>query len=188
MYVGSAFTLATFFMVYGAWAGTQYVAPNEGIGYWVPVAFGFSAATLFTVGVWTLGATTGLLRRIYAVPQGGTKPLLFRIEGSRWVPWRKHTIDVPYTDVTLTRSLRESAVPPRAQKVPLSECSLLARPFIRIARGVASFAIETRNVFIREYMINLLAEDPDKKGTRTFKLDVRGTAFGGVTGSSCLFR
>ena len=161
LFTVSSYSLSSFFMLYGSYALSLWAAPPEGIDWRVTVAFGISASVLFGVGMWTLAATTGLVRRITAVPsKPQEKPLQLRLEVSSWVPWRTKSFDVPIAEATLSQGIHDASlsVSPNKYRAPLSSVNFMLRPWVWMGRGLLKFGVETRSVLLREHVTYLLVE------------------------------
>jgi len=146
----------------------------------------FSGAAGFALlcgGMYIFTRTTGRLLRIVALPVKGSGGILqLRLEGKRWIPWRISSVTVPLGDVSLSHKRSEINVPGfEGKHLPISEVSVLVRPFVRFGRWFGRFFREMRAVLTGETLVWVYV-----KGHRAWKMDVRGEALAGAKGELLL--
>ena len=173
-----AYVSSSFLFAYGYYCMLLSVATVKAMLF-LKFFSGAAGFALLCGGMYIFTRTTGRLLRIVALPvkeSGGA--LQLRLEGKRWIPWRIDSVTVPLGNVSLSHKWSELAVPEfQGQHLPISEVSVLIRPFARFGRWFGRFFREMRAVLTGETLVYVYV-----KGHRAWKMDIRGHALGGAKG------
>lgn len=190
-FIVAASGLSLFFAGYGilqAWSpglgfifGTPPAPGDNQIAWIIPPLLIVVGGVFLGISVWSYGAIRNLVKRITVLPRGENGSMLAQIEVTRLLPFRRHTIDLPLSCLSLGRRVQDvapSATETMADRQKrIAESSIFLRPFMRTGSFAKHFFDETSNVFWRSPFVTL---DMGKEGK--FILDARGAAYKGAVG------
>lgn len=147
----------------------------------------FITFCLYLASGWMFSGQTNLLRRVWAVP--ATKPgdgLRLRLEGRRWIPFATARLLVPADAVRVQSLLADVPLQPKAPHVPITEVSVLVRPFVRFGRFCRRVFENTQAAMFRNVFVHWHVSGQGWMNG-AWKLDIRGMARGGAKGSSSCY-
>jgi hypothetical protein len=190
-FVGGCVFLATACALYAGYIFEGYwnPRPEEDVPAWVKYVFLITSVLFTGISIWIYTATVPRILRISTIPvknlqNFGRSGLNLRIQGVRYLPFYRQTVEFPLENVTTSHKLQYMPiVESQGPMLELGEMPLLIRPFAAFGRWFGRLIREVRGGITREHFVYVYV-----KGGYSWKLDVRGRALGGSKGKlySCL--
>lgn len=184
-YYAAAFSLGTFLTAYGAYQYNLAYIMTEGseVPGWIVFIMKLCSPIIMGMGIWVFAASIKIVTRITVIPRAKLgKPLLARVEVTNLNPWKRTVLEVPVADLSMVRSMEEMMIPEEAM-VSLHDVPIGLGPIVRVGNFVKRYFHETKNVFMREFMVALVVPEQGN-----YKIDARGQAFGGAAGMDRIFK
>lgn len=161
-----------------------------GLPWYSLLANGVVIVFCIGAGFYPISSTLGICRRITAFPAPkGRYGMNLVVEGSYyWAPWKTRVVEANVEDILLRRNMTAcvAALRKPGPRLQMDQVSPFIRPFAKFGRMVGSYVTEIPGVVLRQTHVSMLIRKEKALDSLTFKLDVRGNAFGGTKGLSVL--